>query len=490
MKGGAMADISTPAKVARGSGIDALFQYPLMTALFERRTRRIARGTSVLANGLSHTSTNAPKPLSALEEAVLIVSTGLTGAVTHDGPLQIPTGGDELGTPFVYALGRSASSPDNSQATSFFMINDEGIFLLKRLEGEEALKVLGDLPPDKSDWADADWMAAANAVKVKLYDLRLEFPRQFPYYLGWNKQISNRPGTTVFFPVVDCTRGYINIILNLLTEPDGQRPLFVDDWKTFKPADVVEALEWAGVELGLAGADKKVPYEVIGGLERAQDKFVNPNIVLPLGLASTMRVNYEAFFQLQNLMLVGQAMGLGGWVHASVAPPYILERDPSKQFLGLGFRFEPGKTWPDTGWPPVPASQPNPVGIDGVLQGLCPPYVASMDDAVDQLLAEKYGPGGMYSDLNVFKRPYLSESIAQDYLQNASHYSVQAVAYAKQICSYIFDTYGRFPAHCDAFHVPGIWLQFSHLELEYYEKFYNASQFTRQSEHAGLWGET
>jgi hypothetical protein len=484
-----MANTVIPAKAARSAGLDALFQYPLMSALFDRRTRRIARGTSVMADGLSHTSTNAPAPLSAVEEAVLIVATGLTGAVMHDGPLQIPGGGSELGTPFVNALGRSASSPDNSQATSFFMINDEGIFLLKRLEGEEALKILSGLPPKKADWADADWLAAAQAVKVKLYDQRLEFPRQFPYYLGWNKQISNRPGTTVFLPVVDCTRGYINIILNLLTEPDGQRPLWVDDWQKFKPADVVEAMQWAGVELGLAGADKKIPYEIIGGLTRAQDKFVNPNIVLPLGLASTMRVNYESFFLLQNLMLVGQAMGLGGWVHASVAPPYILQRDASKQLLGLGFRMQPGKTWPDTDWPPVPASQPNPVGIDGILQGLCPPYVASMNDAVDQLLKEKYGSDGLYGDVNVFKRPYVSEDVAREYLQNASHYSDQAVAYTKEICSYIFDTYGRFPAHCDAFHVPGIWLQFSHLELEYYEKYYAPDQFERQSQHAALWEE-
>lgn len=484
-----MADTTTPASGTRSSGIESLFQYPLMSAIFDRRTRRIARGTSVLANGLSHTSTNAPAPLSALEEAVLIVSTGLTGVVMHDGPLQIATGGNELGTPFINVLGRSASSPDNSQTTSFFMINDEGIFLLKRLEGEEALNVLGGLPPDKADWSDGDWIAAAQAVKVKLYDQRLEFPRQFPYYLGWNKQISNRPGTTIFLPVVDCTRGYINIILNLLTEPDGQRPLWVDDWQKFKPADVVEAVEWAGVELGLAGANNKIPYAVIGGLDRAKDKFVNPNIVLPLGLASTMRTNYESLFHLQNLMLVGQAMGLGGWVHASVAPPYVLQRDTSKGFLGLGFRMQPGKTWDDTGWPPVPASQPNPVGIDGVLQGLCPPYVSSMNDAVDQLLSEKYASTGVYGDVGVFKRPYLSQDLAQQYLQNASHYSDQAVAYAKEICSYIFDTYGRFPAHCDAFHVPGVWLQFSHLELEYYEKFYSPSQFTRQSQHAAMWNE-
>jgi hypothetical protein len=436
---------------------------------------------------LSHTSTNAPAPLSPLEEAVLIVSTGLTGSVTHDGPLQIPGGGNELGTPFLNALGRSASSPDNSQATTFFMINDEGIWLIKRLEGQQALDVLGGLPPNKSDWMDADWLAAAQAVKAKLYDQRLEFPRQFPYYLGWNKQISNRPGTTIFFPVVDCTRGYINIILNLLSEPDGQRPLFVDDFKTFKPADVVEALEWAAVELGFG--NQKIPYEVIGGLSRAQDKFINPSIDLPLGLASTMRINYESFFLLQNLMLIGQGMGLGGWVHASVAPPYILQRDPKQQWMGLGFRMAPGKSWPDTGWPPIPASQPNPVGIDGLLQALCPPYIPSMNDAVDQVLAEKFGAAGMYNDIDIFKRPYVSENIAQDYLKNASHYSDKAIDYTKQICSYIVDTYGRFPAHVDAFHVPGVWVQFSHLELEYYAKYYNENQFERQSQHGAMWGE-
>ena len=54
-------------------GLADLFGYPLMSALAERRTRRIARGTSVSAADLSHVSTNEPAPLSALEEAVLVV---------------------------------------------------------------------------------------------------------------------------------------------------------------------------------------------------------------------------------------------------------------------------------------------------------------------------------------------------------------------------------------------------------------------------------
>ena len=40
------------------------------------------------------------------------------------------------------------------------------------------------------------------------------------------------------------------------------------------------------------------------------------------------------------------------------------------------------------------------------------------------------------------------------------------------------ETYGRFPAHTDAFHLPGIWVQFSHLEIEYYEQFANPAHIT------------
>ena len=52
--------------------LNDLFEYPLMSALVDRRTRRLARGTSMKAGPLSHESKNDPAPLSALEEAILI----------------------------------------------------------------------------------------------------------------------------------------------------------------------------------------------------------------------------------------------------------------------------------------------------------------------------------------------------------------------------------------------------------------------------------
>ena len=55
---------------------------------------------------------------------------------------------------------------------------------------------------------------------------------------------------------------------------------------------------------------------------------------------------------------------------------------------------------------------------------------------------------------------------------------------------YIYDTYGRFPAHVNAFHVPGVWMQFSHLELEYYEKNFDPALYARQAEHESIWKHT
>jgi hypothetical protein len=470
---------------SRNPGLEELFHYPFMSALIERRTRRVARGVSLEAGGLSHHSTNKPAPISKLQEAVLIVSMGVTGVVTHDGPLYKPGGGKELGTPFLNVTARTASSADNCQATHFFMINDEGIWLIRQPRGREALAMLKELPPHWQDWQEQDWLDAAAAAKVRVADRRMEFPREFPYYLGWNKQISNVPGSTLFVPVVDCTRQYINALLIVAAEPDGQRPLILDDWRRFHPRNLVEFLAWLGGKLGLSEA---IPYQPVGGLKWIRNGFVNKNNIAVLGAGGTLRTDHECFFYLQNLMLLGHSLGLGGWVHGAVFPPYIYQRDPAKGWYGLGFRMEkPGKTPYPT--PPIPASQPNPVGIDGVLEGLCPPYIKSMDEAVERVLEEKFGNQGNYGDVEAFARSYQSPQNAEEYLRNAQHFSQQAIHYAKDICNYIYDTYGRFPAHTDAFYTPGIWVQFSRLELEYYEKFYIPEQYTRQREIEPLWYE-
>jgi hypothetical protein len=466
-------------------GLTELFRYPLMSAIAGRRSRRVSRGTSIAAGDeLSHQSTNAPAPLSALEEAVLVVTTGLTGFLMHDGPVG---GGGELGTGsyFMQTRARAAASPDNTQPTSFFLVNDGGVFLIKKLTRQEALKLLAEVPPRWSDWSEGDWLAAAQAVTQRVFNERLQFPRQFPYYHMWNKALSNQPGTTMLLPIVDMTRSFISVVLNMMSEPEAERALFLDDWQPFVPKTPLDVGAWLAAGLGLL--PDRIPYQPVGGVELAQSGAVNPKIRVPLGMAHTVQVDYEAILLLQNLVLTGQAMGLGGWLHTSTPAPLIYERDPDKGIFGLGFRMHtPDKEW--ARWPPTPATLPNPVGLDGIIQALCPPYM-TMDEAVDRVLDEKFGDQGTYRDVAQFARVYRNVEQADAYLQRAQRYSAKTVEYMKTLCNYIYDTYGRFPAHVDAFHLPGVWMQFSHLELEYYEKYFDPALYSQQAAHDAIWGD-
>jgi len=462
--------MTTPQTTASNTGLNDFLSYPVAACIQDRRTRRVAQGVSLKAGDMSYESGNDPSPLTPLEEAILIASTGPTGAVMHDGPLDKPTGRPELGTPFLHVTGRAASSADNAQATAMFMINDEGIWLIQRPQEREAMELFSSIPPRWEDRSEADWLAYADAVKVKVHDGRFEFPREWPYYLGWNAQHSNAPGTTCFLPVVDRTRQYINGLLILLSEPHGKVPLFLDEWRPFRPRGAVEWVAWLAAKAGLVDP---IPYQPIGGLARARGGFATPDAPLPIGAVfGDARTDPEPFFLLQNLMLTGEALRLGGWVHGTPLIPGIWHREPGK--LGLGFREHPAKTagrW--RRWPPVPASQPNFVGIDGVLEGLCPPYVTDMDAAVDQLIEEKLSVA------------YAGEAFGP--ARERTH-PPEAIAYTKEICRYLVETYGRFPAHTDAFHLPGIWVQFAHLEVEYYDRFAEPGFARRASEGREIWG--
>jgi hypothetical protein len=469
------------------AGLADLFSYPVASCLQDRRTRRVAQGVSISAgDALSYESANEPSPLTPLEQAILIASTGPTGAVMHDGPLDKPNGAPELGTPFQHVTGRAASSADNCQATSLFMIDDEAIWLIERPRERAAIDLFREIPLRWEDRTEDDWLAYANAVKRKVHDGRFEFPREWPYYLGWNAQHSNAPGTTCFLPVVDNTRQYINAILILLSEPHGKVPLFIDDWRPFRPRGAVEWVAWLASKIGMIDP---IPYQPIGGLARARGGFATPDSPAPLGSVGELRTEQEAYFLMQNLMLMGEALRLGGWVHGAPMIPGIWRRDAEKGHLGLGFREHRAKPPPSRWrrWPPVPASQPNFVGIDGVLEGLCPPYVTDMDAAVDQVIEEKFSAGGPYGSAEIFGQAYRDPAIAQGYLDRAQPHPPEAVAYTKEICRYLVETYGRFPAHTDAFYLPGTWVQFSHLEVEYYERFGRPGFARRAAEGKDIW---
>lgn len=77
------------------AGLESASQYPLLSAILNRRSRRISKGLKqVPAGTLSYTSTEQPQPLTPLEEALLIAMTGVTGVSMHDVPFKTPSGRD------------------------------------------------------------------------------------------------------------------------------------------------------------------------------------------------------------------------------------------------------------------------------------------------------------------------------------------------------------------------------------------------------------
>ncbi|MEO0979871.1 MAG: hypothetical protein AAFY24_21570, partial [Pseudomonadota bacterium] len=116
----------------------------------------------------------------------------------------------------------------------------------------------------------------------------------------------------------------------------------------------------------------------------------------------------------------------------------------------------------------------------------CPPNFATMSDAVDAVLAKKFGSGGVYQDSETFKKIY-KDDYGERYLSEAAEYNQDVINCARDVCDYIYDTHGRFPAHCEAIHVPGVWLQVHHVEIPYYEKFFKDGLTECHRNHDALW---
>jgi len=448
------------------SGLDALLEQSLLESIWRRRTHRVSRGSSIDAGSMSYTSTQPRTPLTELEEAVLVSLTGCTGLSMPDRPFSNPKDGTPImAKPNVNMPGRAAGSPDNAQGTHFLMINDSGTYFLRKLP-----------PPDEgASVFDAEALVErARMAKVKLLDRRIDTPdgnRDFPAYLDSNRFLSNLPGTTILFPVVDMSRQYINGMMYLLTQPKGARPTIVDDRNFYRPAGVKK---WI------------------------QNGFVNKSIKLPLGIIGYMRTQIEADLLLQNLMLTANAMGLGAWIHASLSPPILMGDPKFRRQYGNMVDFD----WATPRWKPmdllrwhVPLPffanlRANPIGLrhqgEYLIKTMSPPNYPTMADAVRTVIADKFGPGGIYSDEALFKRIYQGD-FGAEYLKEASSYADDVIACATDICTYIYETHGRFPAHCEAIHAPGVWLQAHHVEDDYYEKFFRHGLTEAHRQHDQVW---
>jgi hypothetical protein len=445
--------------------LDHLLSRPLFETVWRRRTHRVSRGVQeVMAGSMTYKSNEKPFPLSELEEAILIAATGCTGLTMPDRPLQDPSSGQFImAKPSLSMNGRSAGSPDNAQGTHFFMINDSGTYFLKKLPAPEyAVEITADLLIER-----------ARQAKVQILPNRIDVPgsRDFPAYLDSNRFLSNLPGTTIFFPVIDLSHQYINGLMYLLTEPDGARPDIVDDRNFYLSA----------------GTSKWV-----------RKGFLNKNIKLPLGIIGTLRTHVEADLLVQTLMLLAEAMGLGAWIHASISPEVLLGDPKFRGQYGpmLGFEFQTPRfrlldilRW-QVPLPKYADLRSHPIGLkhgeEYLIKAMCPPNYPSMADAVAEVVRLKFGPNGVYNDKSTFAKIFTG-NYGDTFLKEAQAYSSDVIDCVRDVCEYIHNTHGRFPAHVDAIYVPGIWLQVHHPDIVYYDQFFQHGLTEAQRLHDQHW---
>lgn len=394
------------------------FDVPLFETMYRRRTRRFPQGGKLLSRraGLNYNSKEQPIPLSELETAILCFATsGITGVTVEEirhllGHLTV--------------IGRTAASPCASLTLHLFFSNDEGVFYYKTDCTDEIIpkkrvrtKTLEDRKEILEDYKK-------NTTKLK--DGRIDIPRDV---IGSAfESMVNLPGTTLFIPIADTTREYINLLFTGLAQFRWQL--------------------WDEVKNQPAGVGKWI-----------DDGFLNGNRMTITQYESMLPwlCNLEAGMAMQNLSLAATAMGLGSFMMHTIDLPTVMR--------SLNMHFEQLER------EPFPQATVNPVGIDGILEGYCPPY-RTVEEAVEEIAAKKWGSEGIYGKKGYdLPKPKIYESI---------------VEITKSYCSYVYETYGRIPKYHDAMFIP-ILAQIHHLDTGFYEKFFPEYLDEMDKAHMSTW---
>jgi hypothetical protein len=431
---------------------EQLAHYPLLRALIERRSSRFARGLELNGGPLAYRSAARPQPLTVDEEAALaFAACGISGYALADLPYrrgEVPEAGG--GNIMVQCIGRTVASGDALHDVTVFVINDEGAWLLRRPQDYPRGEIAG-LIQAAHDHRFSDLYAKS---RVRIAQRRLEVPRELPFVLAFNKWSANVPGTTYFLPIAECSALYINILLSAFD--DDFCYFIVDERNRFQPAGIAEFARSRGGHLHDAAAGGRVA--TVGFIE----SWIYELVAIPQGA------------MLQNMGLMAQALGLGGFPH-SAAHPFIW-------FQTLGFRMVEPRFSHTVGAGPVLKALlrtlkkdiriPTAVGLerDGqvLIKPYCPPYYRSMEQAVLAFVDRKFAPGtGTLRDGGAVTGWRDGAAVQA----GIPRYSDRAIAATIAYCTYIYRRYGRFPANSGPFRSVMAY-QAHRPDPDFYEHFY------------------
>ena len=395
---------------------------------------------------LAYKSQREPSPLTLEEEALLAyAATGFTGPVMADLCFAKGQGGSMLAG----LAGRTIASGDAIQTVALVVINDEGTWLVRRpreVSPETALRwvELGNRG------AFEEWYREA---RVQLSDQRTRVSSDPIFNLNINRWAAHAQGTTLFLPINDLTLIYINGLLEIFGEETAA--FVLDDRANYLPAG-----------LGKFAASR-------GG--HLDDDLAHGKVVA-VKHVETMVAEFVAVEQgmmLQNLGLMADALGLGGYPSFAnhefgwfEALGFQMGKVPASQYLGVNPLVKLGMKLmgQDLGVP-----YPQLLERDGevLLKPYCPPAYASMELAVHSVVDAKFGPQGVFGKATAARAWQEAEKVHQ----SAERPSELAIAATVAYCEYLQKRYGRFPAIVAPYRTV-VGFQACRLDTDFYDRFY------------------
>jgi hypothetical protein len=420
-------------------GIEGLLQFPLLNALFGRRARRFGLGMEIPSGPLAFCSEKEPLPLTELEQMLLVsAATGVSGW-TFGVPFT-PRRPDAHAEFTLRFTGRTSPTAAGLGIPTLFYSDDTGSYCTRTRDVQPGL--MRELAGGEDALGHVVKVCRENTVRIK--EGRIDLPSSPPHILPPNLWWANKPGSTLFMPVGDASEECLGIMALMM-----RHGVMVVDHETGQPAGNLEPF----VRSGLLDPDKRLPLS-----ELLSD--VNDSMCLELA------------FMGQNIVLMLQALGLGGLYFNGMDGLSALGACANEGISGLGFRFIEDERW----------VTPNPVGLEGIYEALCPPNYSDMHAAVEAFVERKFGPGGAY-DSDV-PGPWRESGRMK---QTVAAYAGDFVDCMSEVARYIHGKYGKFPGTRSTIMLPGF-VQAHHLDTSFYDTHYKAGAYLEtHAQHMALW---
>ena len=417
-------------------GLQEAIEFPLLEAIYGRRSRRFFMGAEIPDGPLAYKSEYDPMPLSELEQMMVLTAVGgNTG--WHHLIFRHKKYAPHLSNYAGAAGGRTFPSAAGFHTSEFFYTDDNGVYFFSTRDSKSLVA-----KDEEGNFDLKSWLDAHKGLIRKLSDKRLYLPAEEPYMEGHNTWVANKPGTTLILPVVDLAQHELALFCFLVQ--NGY--CVYDDFNK----------------------------QQIPGMAKFRN-LVNVDSPYPLSFMERYTLT-EATVELSAACYAGaltlQATGLGGWMYDGIDPYTVLGASGNPDVPGLGFRFDTDDRW----------ALPNFTGLPGVFEAFCPPHYPNMRAAVDAFALRKFGPGGPFNAQT--PGPFKETSKVRGSAQVHSEEFKDCVAHMAQ---YIYDKFGKFPGT-----IPSVfnlmYLQAHHLDLKFYDTFFTrGSYLDTHRRHMELW---